>query len=85
MNYADTTNWMFNKFPMYQKIGAKAYKPDLGNIKELLDFLGNPQNSFKTVHVAGTNGKGTVSQHVYLPEDDAAVVRASQPVALHSP
>ena len=61
MNYADTTNWMFNKFPMYQKIGAKAYKPDLGNIKELLDFLGNPQNSFKTVHVAGTNGKGTVS------------------------
>lgn len=61
MNYAETTNWMFNKFPMYQKIGALAYKPDLGNIKELLDFLGNPQNSFKTVHVAGTNGKGTVS------------------------
>ena len=61
MNYAETTNWMFNKFPMYQKIGAKAYKPDLGNIVELLDFLGNPQNSFKTVHVAGTNGKGTVS------------------------
>ena len=61
MNYADTTNWMFNKFPMYQKIGAKAYKPDLGNITELLDFLGNPQNNFKTVHVAGTNGKGTVS------------------------
>lgn len=61
MNYADTTNWMFNKFPMYQKIGAAAYKPDLGNIVELLDFLGNPQNSFKTIHVAGTNGKGTVS------------------------
>lgn len=61
MNYADTTNWMFNKFPMYQKIGAKAYKPDLGNITELLDFIGNPQNTFKTVHVAGTNGKGTVS------------------------
>ncbi|MBR6439151.1 MAG: bifunctional folylpolyglutamate synthase/dihydrofolate synthase [Bacteroidales bacterium] len=61
MNYAETTNWMFNKFPMYQKIGAAAYKPDLGNIVELLDFLGNPQNKFKTVHVAGTNGKGTVS------------------------
>lgn len=61
MNYAETTNWMFNKFPMYQKIGAKAYKPDLGNIKELLDFLGNPERNFKTVHVAGTNGKGTVS------------------------
>ena len=61
MNYADTTNWMFNKFPMYQKIGAAAYKPDLGNITVLLDFLGNPQNTFKTIHVAGTNGKGTVS------------------------
>ena len=61
MNYAETTNWMFNKFPMYQKIGAKAYKPDLGNIVELLDFLGNPEKKFKTVHVAGTNGKGTVS------------------------
>ena len=61
MNYVETTNWMFNKFPMYQKIGAKAYKPDLGNIVELLDFLGNPEKKFKTVHVAGTNGKGTVS------------------------
>lgn len=61
MNYAETTNWMFNKFPMYQKIGAQAYKPDLGNIVELLDFLGNPHKSFKTIHVAGTNGKGTVS------------------------
>lgn len=61
MNYAETTNWMFNQFPMYQKIGKAAYKPDLGNIVELLDFLGNPQNKFKTVHVAGTNGKGTVS------------------------
>ena len=61
MNYAETTNWMFNKFPMYQKIGAAAYKPDLGNIVKLLDFLGNPHDSFKTVHVAGTNGKGTVS------------------------
>ena len=61
MNYAETTDWMFNKFPMYQKIGAKAYKPDLGNIVELLDFLGNPEKKFKTVHVAGTNGKGTVS------------------------
>jgi len=61
MNYAETTNWMFNKFPMYQKIGMSAYKPDLGNITELLDFLDNPQNKYKTVHVAGTNGKGTVS------------------------
>ena len=61
MNYTETTNWMFNQFPMYHKIGAAAYKPDLGNIVELLDYLGNPQDKFKTIHVAGTNGKGTVS------------------------
>ena len=61
MNYTDTTNWMFNKFPMYQKVGATAYKPDLHNTIELLEYLNNPQENFKTIHVAGTNGKGTVS------------------------
>lgn len=61
MNYTDTTNWMFNKFPMYQKVGAAAYKPDLHNTIELLEYLNNPQENFKTIHVAGTNGKGTVS------------------------
>lgn len=61
MNYNDTTSWMFSKLPVYQFIGAAAYKPDLGNTVQLLNMLNNPQNDFKTVHVAGTNGKGTVS------------------------
>lgn len=52
---------MFNKLPMYQRIGEAAYKADLNNTIELLNLLNNPQKSFKSVHVAGTNGKGSVS------------------------
>ena len=61
MNYTDTLEWMFNKLPMYQRIGAAAYKADLNNTIQLLNLLDNPQNNFKSVHVAGTNGKGSVS------------------------
>lgn len=52
---------MFAQLPMYQRIGAAAYKTDLTNTIELLDSLGNPQQKFPTIHVAGTNGKGSVS------------------------
>lgn len=61
MNYSDTLEWMFNKLPMYQLIGGAAYKADMNNTIQLLNLLDNPQNNFKTVHVAGTNGKGSVS------------------------
>ena len=61
MTYQETLDWMFNKLPMYQRIGAAAYKADLNNTIQLLNLLNNPQNDFKSVHVAGTNGKGSVS------------------------
>lgn len=61
MNYSETLEWMFNKLPMYQRIGAAAYKADLNNTIEILNHLGNPQDNFKTIHIAGTNGKGSVS------------------------
>ena len=61
MNYNETLNWMFNKLPMYQRIGAAAYKADLNTTIEILNYLDNPQNNFKSVHVAGTNGKGSTS------------------------
>ena len=61
MNYSETLEWMFNKLPMYQRIGAAAYKADLNNTIQLLQLLDNPQNNFKSVHIAGTNGKGSVS------------------------
>ena len=61
MTYSETLDWMFNKLPMYQRIGAAAYKADLDNTIQLLQHLGNPHQKFKSVHVAGTNGKGSVS------------------------
>ena len=61
MSYTETLEWMFNKLPMYQRIGAAAYKADLNNTIQLLDLLNNPHHNFKSVHVAGTNGKGSVS------------------------
>ena len=64
MNYKETLQWLFDKLPMYQRMGKAAYKADLGNTVELLNLLGNPQDKFKTIHVAGTNGKGSVSHIV---------------------
>lgn len=61
MNYQETTNWMFNQLPMYQLQGASAYKEDLTNIKLLAEHLGNPEKGLRTIHVAGTNGKGSTS------------------------
>ncbi len=52
---------MFKKLPMYQRQGATAYKKDLDNIKALCSYLGNPQNQFKSIHIGGTNGKGSVT------------------------
>lgn len=61
MNYKETTEWMFGQLPIYQNQGAKAYKADLTNTLALVNHLNNPQKYFKSVHVAGTNGKGSVS------------------------
>ena len=52
---------MFNKLPMYQNIGGSAYKKDLSNIILICEHLNNPQNNFKSIHVGGTNGKGSCS------------------------
>lgn len=61
MDYQQTINYLFSRLPMFSRIGAPAYKADLTNTIQLCDFLDNPQNKFKTIHVAGTNGKGSVS------------------------
>lgn len=61
MTYQDTLNWMFSQLPMYQRQGKTAFKKDLSNTLKLASHLKNPENKFKTVHVAGTNGKGSTS------------------------
>jgi len=52
---------MLSQLPMYQKKGAQAYRPDLSRMKDFCDYLNQPQERFKTIHVAGTNGKGSTS------------------------
>lgn len=61
MNYEETIKWMFAQLPMYQNQGAIAYKKDLSNIIKLAAHLGNPQHQIQTLHVGGTNGKGSTS------------------------
>lgn len=61
MNYQETVEWMFQQLPMFQQIGAKAYKNDLTNIINFSEYLHHPEKKFKTIHVAGTNGKGSTS------------------------
>ncbi len=61
LDYNETVEWMFQQLPMYQKIGASAYKKDLTNTVKLVEALGNPHKKFKSIHVAGTNGKGSTS------------------------
>lgn len=62
--YQATLDFLFSQLPQYQKLGSKAYKADLSNIIELCSLLGNPQNHIKTVHVAGSNGKGSTSHMI---------------------
>jgi len=64
MNYQETLNWMFNQLPMYQKVGASAYKKDITNTLILANHLNNPESKFKSIHVAGTNGKGSTSSMI---------------------
>ena len=60
MNFEETLSFLYQQLPAYSRIGAAAYKEDIGNITKMCALLGNPQNSFKSIHVAGTNGKGSV-------------------------
>lgn len=64
MNYQETVNYLFEKLPMFSRQGAMAYKKDLGNIQALCELMGNPQNAIKTLHIAGTNGKGSVCHYL---------------------
>lgn len=61
MTYQDTLTWMFSRLPMYQRQGTSAYKKDLGNIQKFSTYLNHPETKFKSIHVAGTNGKGSTS------------------------
>ncbi|KIC95054.1 bifunctional folylpolyglutamate synthase/dihydrofolate synthase [Flavihumibacter solisilvae] len=61
MNYQETIDFLFGRLPMFSKLGADAYKKDLHNIRELEAVNDNPHTKFRSIHVAGTNGKGSTS------------------------
>lgn len=61
MNYKQTIDYLYSKLPMFTRVGAVAFKKDLHNIKVMCDKLDDPQKKFKSVHIGGTNGKGSTS------------------------
>lgn len=61
MNYQETVEYLMNRLPMFSRVGSAAFKKDLTNTLKLCSYLGDPQKKFKSIHVAGTNGKGSVS------------------------
>jgi len=64
MDYKETTEWLFKQLPMFQTQGASAYKKDLTNTHLLMKQLNHPELKFKSIHVAGTNGKGSTSSMI---------------------
>jgi len=64
MNYQQTIDYLFGQLPMFHRVGASAYKSNLKNTIEICRILGNPEKKIKCVHIAGTNGKGSVSHMV---------------------
>ncbi len=61
MTYDETIDFLYNQLPVFQRVGASAYKPGLGTSLELSQIFGNPQNYYPTIHVGGTNGKGSTA------------------------
>lgn len=79
MNYQQTIAYLYEKLPVFHRVGAAALKPGLGNIIALCDALGSPQTKFKSIHVGGTNGKGSTSHLL-----SAILQSAGYKVGLHT-
>ncbi len=62
--YQKCLNYLYSQLPMYQRVGAAAYKVDIDNTVKLANHFGNPQNNLKCIHIAGTNGKTSVSHYL---------------------
>ena len=71
MDYQNTLKYLYESTPMFQQIGGKAYKPGLETTHKLDEHLGHPHQQFRTIHIAGTNGKGSCSHTI------AAVLQAA--------
>lgn len=67
MNYQETLDYLYNSVPMFQQVGSSAYKEGLENTYALDEYLGHPHTAFQSIHIAGTNGKGSCSHIHWLP------------------
>lgn len=63
-NYTDATQWLFSQLAMFQRVGAEAYKPGLDTALALAKTFGNPHKTYPTIHIAGTNGKGSTAHTI---------------------
>jgi len=82
MSYRETLDYLYQQLPMFHRIGPAAYKNDLTNTLALCAHLGNPQDQFRSVHVAGTNGKGSVS-HLLAAVCQAAGLKTGLYISPH--
>ncbi|MCC6463633.1 MAG: bifunctional folylpolyglutamate synthase/dihydrofolate synthase [Saprospiraceae bacterium] len=82
MSYRDTLDYLYARLPMFQRIGPAAFKKDLDNTLALCALLGNPQHRFRSIHVGGTNGKGSVS-HMLAAVCQAAGLKTGLYVSPH--
>ena len=64
MNYQETCEYLFNQMPMFERQGASGYKEGLTNTHLIDEHLGHPHKSYATIHIAGTNGKGSCSHTI---------------------
>ena len=71
MNYQETADWLYRQLPMYQRVGKNAFKKDLSNIKVLLAALDHPEGKFRSIHVGGSNGKGSITHMLAAIFQDA--------------
>lgn len=69
--YQEVLAYLYDALPMFQRIGAAAYKDNLDNTLSLCEALGNPERAFRSIHIAGTNGKGSTSHMI------AAILQAA--------
>jgi dihydrofolate synthase/folylpolyglutamate synthase len=77
--YEEVRDWLYEQLPAYQKKGSSAYKPGLENIERFLDYLGNPHQDFLSIHIAGTNGKGSTAHMI-----NSVLMEANYKVGLYT-
>ena len=75
MDYQDTLTYLYNSVPMFQQVGGSAYKEGLENTLTLDEHFGHPHRSFRSIHVAGTNGKGSCSHTLAAILQEGAIER----------